>query len=144
MPPKIDYEKCTGCKGCYEQCPLDVIGWDRKDNRGADNDATDCELAWVKGLKYKTTRIFRHLWTGFQRDSEVGEKFIHPTQKPISLMGWCLGWFPEAGIVLDPYMGSGPVMRAAKDLGRKAIGIEIEEKYCEIAVKRLAQEVLPL
>jgi len=67
---------------------------------------------------------------------------VHPTQKPLRLFMWCLQQFEDAQTILDPFMGSGTTLRAAKDLGRKAIGIEIEEKYCEIAVKRLAQEVL--
>lgn len=67
----------------------------------------------------------------------------HPCPKPDSLMLQIIGASPSQTI-LDPFMGSGTTLRAAKDLGRKAIGIEIEEKYCEIAVKRLRQEVLPL
>jgi DNA modification methylase len=69
---------------------------------------------------------------------------VHPTQKPLALIAWCLQFFPLAQTILDPFMGSGTTLRAAKDLGRKCIGIEIEEKYCEIAARRLAQEVLAL
>lgn len=68
---------------------------------------------------------------------------IHPNEKPLGLIKKLLEKCPP-GTILDPFMGSGTTLRAAKDLGRKAIGIEIEEKYCEIAVNRLRQEVLNL
>lgn len=66
----------------------------------------------------------------------------HPTQKPLEVMTKLIP--PKAQTILDPFMGTGTTLRAAKDLGRKCIGIEIDEKYCEIAARRLAQEVLPL
>lgn len=66
---------------------------------------------------------------------------LHPTQKPESLMGTIIA--ANVGrTVLDPFMGSGTTLRAAKDLGRIAVGIEIDESYCEIAAKRLAQDCL--
>lgn len=69
-------------------------------------------------------------------------KAQHPAQKPIEPISNLL--IVGGDSILDPFMGSGTTLIAAKNLNRKAIGIEIEEKYCEIAVKRLAQEVLPL
>jgi aspartate carbamoyltransferase catalytic subunit len=85
------------------------------------------------------------MWNGFLRDSERGEGY-HPTQKPVALMAWCLekAKVPIGATVLDPYMGSGTTLLAAKDLGRSAIGIEREEKYCEIAAKRLSADVINL
>lgn len=69
----------------------------------------------------------------------------HPCPKPIRFWTWLADKGSLLGeMILDPFMGSGTTLRAAKDLQRKAIGIELEEKYCEIAAKRLAQEVLQL
>lgn len=98
------------------------------------------------------TKGERQTWNGGNNRSNILEfqKVIpkngeHPTPKPEALMRQMVSDNSDIGsLVLDPFMGSGTTLRAAKDLGRKAIGIEIEEKYCEIAVKRLAQEVLPL
>lgn len=78
--------------------------------------------------------------------SETAEANGHPVPKPLHFWKRLLnrGSVKETDIVIDPMMGSGTTLRAAKDLGRRAIGIEIEEKYCEIAARRLSQEVLAL
>jgi DNA modification methylase len=127
--------------GNYFQVPPSR-GWLVWDKQNSGNFA-DCELAWTN-LK-TSVRIFRFLWNGMIRAGEQrGVPRVHPTQKPVELMRWCLGFAPDAQTVIDPFMGSGTTLRAAKDLGRKAIGIELEEHYCEIAAKRMAQEVLAL
>ena len=70
-------------------------------------------------------------------------KYGHPTGKPLALFKSFVQAFTEPGeTILDPFMGSGTTLRAAKDTGRKAIGIDIREAYCEVAAKRLAQRVL--
>lgn len=67
----------------------------------------------------------------------------HPVEKPVSMLAWLLEpTVPDGGIVCDPFMGSGTTLRAAKDNGRRAIGIEGEERYCEGAAKRMDQGVL--
>lgn len=110
-----------------------------------------CWLAWEKASKMATMADFELAWTNLDRPAKMlreqrnpDGKRAHPTQKPLSVMRWCLSFVPDASRVLDPFVGSGTTLRAAKDAGLSAIGIEIEERYCEIAAKRLEQEVLPL
>ena len=118
------------------------IVWDKREGMPS-NDQSDAELAWTNTLG--SVRIVRVLWNG--GGSLLAEngpaRAIHPTQKPLRLMRGVLQIVSAEGeTVLDPYAGTGTTLRAAKDLGRRAIGIEIEERYCEIAASRLGQEVL--
>ncbi len=76
---------------------------------------------------------------------QMAEGVGHPSQKPEELIRRMVRFFTmPTDTILDPFMGSGTTLRAAKDLGRKAIGIEIEERYCEIAAKRMAQTVMAM
>ena len=116
-------------------------GWLAWDKETGDNGYADCELAWTD-LKMAVRRL-RFQWMGMLQ--QVSEDRWHPTQKPLPVMRWCLGLLPKtAGLVLDPYMGSGTTLRAAKDMGLRAIGVETEERYCKVAAKRMAQESLDL
>lgn len=99
---------------------------------------SQAELAWTSAAI--GIRVHREAYHGFMRRADG---WLHPTQKPPRLMAWCMSLRPfSAGTVLDPFMGSGTTLVAAKRLGRRAIGIEIEERYCEIAAKRLEQTVI--
>ena len=97
-------------------------------------DFSDGELAWTS-----RDAVLKQ----FTKSKQTAHR-IHPTQKPLPLMQWCLGFAPKAQTILDPFMGSGTTLVAAKLEGRTAVGIELEERYCEIAASRLAQNVLNL
>lgn len=119
--------------------------WDKRVNTPSDQ-AADCEMIWTDSGKQ--ARIFRHLWRGIIRAGEENvsrQKKLHPNQKSVALMRFLIDYLDAKshGIIYDPFCGSGTTLRAAKDLGLKAVGVEIEEKYCEITATRLQQEVLP-
>ena len=92
--------------------------------------------SWNRQNAYAPQNVFRHATT-------IGTEKDHIAQKPESVMAWLIPFCPAGGLILDPFAGSGTTLWMAKKLGRRAIGIEIEERYCEIAAKRLAQELLP-
>jgi DNA modification methylase len=121
----------------YELPPSSCwLVWDKEN--GA-NDFADCELAWTN-LK-KAVRKITYRWHGMlQQPGAPREHREHPTQKPEAVMRWALGHAPVSVLtVLDPFMGSGTTLVAAKRLGKRAVGIEREERYCEIAARRLQQ-----
>lgn len=113
--------------------------WDKRD-LGPEMDQSDAELAWTNVLT--VARKFTRRWSGNVRGGrEQAEGRYHTNQKPVALMQWCLGFVP-GGRVIDPYMGSGSTLVAAKELGRSAIGVERVECHCAAAVERLGQSVL--
>ena len=110
------------------------------DKANGENTYADCELAWTNLEKAVRRKV--HQWHGMLRKG--GEDRHHPTQKPLEVIQWAIQQAGDVGTILDPWAGSGTTGHAAKNLGKRAVLIEREERYCEVAAARLAQDVLPL
>ena len=100
------------------------------------------DLLWRKLSCYKEMPTLGGGYNASEKATSVYGEALHPTQKPQALISWLLSVGGE--LILDPFLGSGTTAYCAKKLGRKCIGIEIEEKYCAIAAKRLSQSVMRL
>ncbi len=142
----LDYPTVMICGGNYYALPPTKcwIVWDKRDGIGPNNQA-DAEMMWTN--LEKPTRLYRHLWSGLLRagDENVSRQpKYHPHQKPVGLGLFALNYAGAKGTVYDPCMGSGSFIVAARRMGLKAIGCDLDEANCEIAVKRLQQAVLPM
>ena len=112
------------------------------------------------GLGWRYRRNYEFIMVGHPKNGKLGwadeevavpnitriapePNHLHPTQKPPSLVAQFIHWHTRKGdLVLDPFMGSGATLVAARELGRKSIGIEMDERYCEIAAERVQQGLL--
>ena len=143
----LGYKRCVLWGGNHYAHSLpessEWIVWDKRLQDSTDSGlrVPDAEMAWTNVTG--RMRVFRYLWAGMMRPAGEKKQFIHPTQKPVALMRWILEQWTEPGdLVLDPYMGSGPVARACADLGRRYIGIELVEEYVNAAIGRLGQTAM--
>jgi site-specific DNA-methyltransferase (adenine-specific) len=108
--------------------------WDKIEHGGS-GDFSEAEIAWcsIPGA----TKIFRHMWMGVQRASQTGEPRQHPTEKPVALMEWCVGFLPDAEVIADPFMGSGTTGIACVRASRSFVGIECDPVHFETACRRI-------
>lgn len=117
--------------------------WEKGDDPGMG------DPAWPFGPSYELVWINGSGWAGKRRASILRSRRLasdaarigHPTPKPVGLMELLISYAPH-GLIADPFAGSGSTLVAAKALGRRAVGVEMEERYCEIAARRLAQDTL--
>lgn len=135
--PWLGYDRVAlfGANHYASRLPVGTtLVWIKRTDKAFGSFLSDAEIAWMKGGH----GVYCY------RDLRTPGPTNHPTEKPVGLMRWVLGRVGGSGTVLDPYMGSGSTLVASKSLGRRAIGIELDERYCEIAARRCSQEVLGL
>lgn len=111
------------------------VTWDKQGGKHVDQ--ADCELAWTnfKG----PARVFQHIWDGFRRDSEKGERRVHPTQKPVALLIEILDFFKAGKVILDLFGGSGSTLIACEKSDRAAFLMELDPHFCDVIVARWEQ-----
>ena len=115
------------------------IVWDKRCDEKMSNDFADCELAWCsKGV----ARVYRYLYNGMiQGNMKNKDKRFHPTQKPVCLYEWLINKYTKPGdAILDTHVGSASSLIACHNMQRKFVGFEIDEKYYQLANKRLTEE----
>jgi site-specific DNA-methyltransferase (adenine-specific)/modification methylase len=117
------------------------LAWDKREG-GTSDDQADCELAWTNLAGPE--RLFSHRWRGMIKASERNQKRIHPAQKPVALMSWCLSFLPPDVMVIDPYAGSGTTGVACLKSGRRCILIESDPRYIPIINRRCRDAEMPL
>jgi DNA modification methylase len=121
----------------YTECLPVSSGWIIWDKDHHGMDFADAELAWTN--VDCPIRVFRHAWSGADRDSEKGEKRLHPTQKPAALAQWIIEkYVGNDGVVVDPFAGAGWVLVACENLSRRCRAIEISPAYVAVALQRMA------
>lgn len=107
------------------------IVWD-KENTG---NFADAELAWCSDKS--AVRIFKHMWNGMLKDSEHGQKRVHPSQKPVALAEWAFEKYGNDGdVIFDPFLGSGMSVIAAENLHRTVYGCELSPEYIDVIIAR--------
>lgn len=110
--------------------------WDKRVEENQRDKNSDCEMAWVKS-KYNSIRIFRHKWKGMIKDSENGQRRIHPTQKPIALINFAINEYDnKAQNIIDCFGGSGSTLIACEQLERNCFIMELDPEYCQVIIDR--------
>lgn len=120
---------CDGVFHVWDKDPRGRLEWDS---------FADAELAWTNWRTRR--RVFRYLWKGLCQEG-AATKRLHPSMKPVEVMMWCIQMLDKkAQLICDQYMGSGSTGVAALRLGKRFIGIEMDQRYFDIACERIENE----